>query len=521
MKRTIISLILVFFFALFLPNRIFADYTQDLDACHKILSKSSSDEYCTLHINAEFEGNVGSSKLYIANAYIYPESGVGQATKSLEEKYKSRLKQWQSPEDSGILDSRERELYKKVIEEAGPDNMRFLIKQIPDEGFYTIGKNIVYDFRIYLYMQQGVCVIVMDGGAGRGYIKNQNNRFDDVDGDIEKLKKESIVYMNKVGNDLTNNCKKDTKSDFQKVAESDFEIVYPVPADLASPKQAAESVVMTSGTKLFLGVVGGGGEVLVEFPNGDDVTVEEKQAIDIKFGDLWKEWRFFNRFPQNNWKGHVTVQEVDCHILLAQEKQDQETLQRLGEIRSANRYDLGDTLIIKSIGDCSYINEGGPVRALVEQGEVTIKTTGGVSISTQKADFGIGYDTASGQSIIEIYHGSATVSNQSGQSKNISTVYGSQINRIEVSQDGAMTEKIAIPGSEWEAFLASQQTETESKSSGNALPILVAIIVLGIGGTVFFLYRKGKLMPLYRISIQKISELMRKTSKNNKRQETD
>ncbi|MBI4028860.1 MAG: hypothetical protein HY376_00620 [Candidatus Blackburnbacteria bacterium] len=294
------------------------------------------------------------------------------------------------------------------------------------------------------------------------------------------------------------------ESDFQKVAESDFKIVFPV---------TPESVKITSEKKLFLGVVGGGGEVLVELPNGDNVTVEEKQAIDIKFGDLWKEWRFSNRFPQNNWKGHVTVREVDCHILLAQEEQDRETLQRLGEIRRANRYDLGDTLRIESIGDCSYINEGGPVRVLAQRGKVSFKTLGKTKVSAEKADFGIGYDATSGMSIIEVYNGSVMVEDKASQTKKISAVYGSQINRIELDKDGAMVEKIAIPQSEWETFLAnSQQTETGGKTSRKTLPIITVIVALSIGGTALFLHRKGKLIP-------QISSLFKKNNSNNSERE--
>lgn len=539
MKKTIILLALVLLYVLFSPNYVFADYAQYLDACNKILSKSSSDEYCTIRINAPFEGNVGISKVVVSNAYIYPESGVAQATKFLEEKYKSRLKQWQTPSEDDPLTTKDREImsYIKVIEEAGPDNMKFLIKQFADEGFYTIGKNIVYDYRSYLYMQQGPCVIVMDGIAGKGYVKNQNNRYDDVDGDIEKLKKESIVYMSKVGSDVSKYCRKDIieketpttqalidkhpkENDFQKIPESDFAVVYPTATDSASLIQISESVKMTSETKFFLGVVGSGGKVLVKFPNGDEVPLEEKQAIGTKLGDLWKEGaRFFNTSPQNDWKGHVTIREVDCHILLEQERQNRETLQRLGEIRSANRYDLSDTLKIKSVGDCSYINEGGPVRVLTEQGKVSFKTPGNVVVSAEDADFGIGFDTRSSTSIVEVYNGSVMVANKSGQSKNIATVYGSKINRIEVNKDGIMAEKIAIPHSEWEAFLARQQKKTESDTGGNVLPVLIVIIVLGMGGTTLFLHQKGELLPLYKTLSQKISGLSRKTNSKNPEKE--
>ena len=293
------------------------------------------------------------------------------------------------------------------------------------------------------------------------------------------------------------------ESDFQKVAESDFKIVYPVPTNPGKT---------TSETKLFLGVVGNSEEVLVELPNGDNVTVEEKQAIDVQFGDLWKEWRFFNRLPENNWKGQIVIREVNCHILLAQEKQDQETLQRLGEIRRANRYDLGNTLIIKSIGDCSYTNEGGPVRVLADQGQAIFKTPGDAVISAEGADFGIGYDVTSGTSVIEVYNGSVTVTH-SAETKKISTVYGSQINRIEVNKDSAMIEKVAIPQSEWEAFLASgQQTETEGKTSRKPLPIIAVIVVLSIGGIALSLHRRGQLIPLYKKYGQKISSLFKKNS---------
>lgn len=300
-------------------------------------------------------------------------------------------------------------------------------------------------------------------------------------------------------------------SDFQNIPQSDFTTVYPTGKTLATQKLSTESANTTD--SIFIGKVGKG-EVVVESPNGEKITLtDDMSGID-----------FFNkRFgatlpgPEMGNPTQLTIREVDCHIIAS--RNDSGNCDSSGRCRYPDIWDA-QTRIDKTVGDCTYLNEGGPVRVLAEQGQVTLKTPGGVTVTASKADFGIAYDAKSTTSIVEVYNGSVTVTNKAGQAKKLSTVYGSQIERIEVNKNGEMTEKIAIPQSQWEAFLASQQKEAEKETSVNASPVLIAIIVLGVGGIVFFLYRKGKLMPLYKTLGQKVSGMTKKTSKNNKQQDS-
>lgn len=535
MKKTIILLISVLLYTFFLPNHVAADYTQELDACNKILSKSSSvHEYCTLHIDAISGDRVTGPMVTISNSYIYPESGVARATKFLEEEYKGKLSWMENLSDQrpGL------EKYMKVIEETGQDNMKFLIRQNPDLGFHTGGGKIVYTYHSYLFMQQGSCVMVVDGTANRGYKKRQDGRNEDVDGDVGKLKQESIAYMNKVSNDLTKNCKKEIikteapaalalidkppkKSDFRKVSRSDFKLVYPVGTSSANLKPATQSANLKE--RIFIGKVGGEGEVVVERANGDSVSLKDDMTAHDGYTSPELR-RVLSKYGTSTVRNvvpdqHIYYREVDCQILLKQAKQDQETLQRLGFIRKTSDFSFWSYDIIHTtqIGNCALFVEGGPVRMLTEQGRVTFKTLGDALISADNADFGVFYDSSSSTSFVDVYNGSVKVSNKSGQAKTISSVYGSGIKQIVVAKDGTMNEKIAIPQSEWEAFLASQQKKDEA--SGNIWLVAGTIAVLGVGGLIFFLHWKGKLLPLYKTLSQKVSGMNKNSSKTDKDEE--
>lgn len=305
------------------------------------------------------------------------------------------------------------------------------------------------------------------------------------------------------------------ESDFQKVSKSDFKQVNPVGTASATLKSATESANLSG--IIFVGKIGGDGELILQLPDGKDLKLtDDKSAFE---GERPSGFRFrdFNG-SVNNYnapKRHVYIKEVDCHILLEQEKRDQEIIKRFGGITYASDWGVDDTIIIKPTGDCSYTNEGGPVRVLAGGGQVNFKTPGGAAVSANNADFGIGYNAKSAISIVEVYNGSINVTSSAGNSKTISATYGSEIKQIEVDKNGVMSEKIAIPLSQWQAFLASKQ-EKKDEAKGNTLPVVGVVAVLGLGGIIFFLYRTGKLLPLYRISSHKIAEMFQKIRKEKK-----
>lgn len=304
------------------------------------------------------------------------------------------------------------------------------------------------------------------------------------------------------------------ESDFQKIPKTDFKKVYPVGTAFATPKPSTESANITG--SMFIGKVGGEGELILQLPDGREVKLtDDKSAFEGE--QPYLKWRDISGTGRNNVtpKKNIYIEEVDCHILLEQERRNQEDLKRLGAIRYSSDWGVDETIIIKPTGDCTYLNEGGPVRVLAKTGKATFKTPGGTTVSANNADFGIGYNAKSAISIVEVYNGSITITNQTGNSKTISAIYGSEIKQIEIDNNGVMTETIAIPLSQWQAFLASKQ-EKKDEAPKNTLPIVPAVAVLGLGGVIFFLYRTGKLLPLYQISSQKIAEILQKIRKEKK-----
>lgn len=296
-------------------------------------------------------------------------------------------------------------------------------------------------------------------------------------------------------------------SDFQEVPLSDFIMVYPSATISAVPNPATPSANIKD--NIFIGKVGGGGEIVIGLPNGGTTVLkDDKSAYDGELSDI--SWRFGNNPPPERPSAYqVKISDESCETLHARALNN--TCDFSHRCRYAEIWDVQTPVIYRKAQNCTYESEGAPSRILVERGNATLKTPGDVVATSGNADFGIGYDTKSGTSIVEAYNGSVKVSNKSGQTKKISTVYGSKIKRIEVDKNGTMTEKTAIPQSQWQAFLASNQ----KKEKANA-PILLAIIVLGAGGFVLFLYRTGKLAPLYKTSIQRVSEFIKRASKKQK-----
>lgn len=292
------------------------------------------------------------------------------------------------------------------------------------------------------------------------------------------------------------------ESDFQKIPKSNFKKVNPVGTASATTKPATESANITG--SIFIGKVGQEEKILVDLPNGTTATLADDQTAFEGEISGWKLLKGGNK-PLSPRPLQVSIYAKDCHSEILE----------ADPTRRANDWS-GNNLITKIVGDCTYSNDGDPLRVFVDTGQVNFKTSSGVEISAQDSDFGVSFETTSGQSIVEIYNGSITITNKAGQSKTISTIYGSQINRIEVDKNGVMNEKIAIPQSQWEKFLASNQKDEKETDAGSNLPIVPAIVVLTAGGVIFFLYRTGKLLPLYKTSGQKITELLKKTSKEKK-----
>jgi len=116
----------------------------------------------------------------------------------------------------------------------------------------------------------------------------------------------------------------------------------------------------------------------------------------------------------------------------------------------------------------------------------------------QGTDFGVSYNKETGITAWEIYNGSIEVTNTTtDEIKTISSSYGSPIKRIEIANNEVMVEKIAIPQSEWEDFLAQRKKE---KGRSSAF-LLWAVAVAALGGIAYFMYRqKGALANIFKRS---------------------
>lgn len=150
----------------------------------------------------------------------------------------------------------------------------------------------------------------------------------------------------------------------------------------------------------------------------------------------------------------------------------------------------------------------GDVRFKVNQGDFRTDMrvdTPNSTASPTGTDFRVSYDKETGRTIWEIYDHSITVtSNSTGETKTISSSYGSPIRRIEVSKDGVMTEQIAIPKDEWQARQGVDTQNQPQESKGNGLFWVFLLILLG--GGVFILHKTGKLQPIF----EKVLALVRR-----------
>lgn len=123
----------------------------------------------------------------------------------------------------------------------------------------------------------------------------------------------------------------------------------------------------------------------------------------------------------------------------------------------------------------------------------------GVAPITKGTDFAIAYDLETRMTIVELYDGAVDlIRMEDYQSENpdilasLQTTYDGEIPRAEVSADGAARTFVAIPRSEWDAFVASSSAGSEqpirtSKSSGRLNAFILLALIAGFG---FWLYEK-------------------------------
>lgn len=142
----------------------------------------------------------------------------------------------------------------------------------------------------------------------------------------------------------------------------------------------------------------------------------------------------------------------------------------------------------------------------------------GVMLGTKGTDYGMSYNPETKKTIVEIYDGTVEIIDQSSNQvlATLSTTYNGEIKQVEINENKVIQERIAIPKSEWDAFLTSNKKQPErSVNTTNPTPFLVVIVVLALGGGVFFLYRTGKLVFLYKKYIQKTPVLHKKNDNKN------
>ena len=113
--------------------------------------------------------------------------------------------------------------------------------------------------------------------------------------------------------------------------------------------------------------------------------------------------------------------------------------------------------------------------------------TGGV----RGTDYAVAYDPVREEAIVEVYDGEVEVVALNGDSKIVKAAYGSQIRRVEIKADYQLTEKIAIPSSEWESYVLSRNKAPESSSEGgNSVLFLVIILIIIAIGVGYFIYTR-------------------------------
>lgn len=126
----------------------------------------------------------------------------------------------------------------------------------------------------------------------------------------------------------------------------------------------------------------------------------------------------------------------------------------------------------------------------------------GIEITNQETDFGVAADPITKTTIVEIYDGKIEVESELTK-RTLETKYGSEIKRIEIEKNSQLEEKIAIPKSQWKAFLADQKkiqmekSHPESPAKGSislTLMVSLALVVLTFLATIILalLHQRNK-----------------------------
>lgn len=116
------------------------------------------------------------------------------------------------------------------------------------------------------------------------------------------------------------------------------------------------------------------------------------------------------------------------------------------------------------------------------------------------------YNQEQRYSAIGVYEGQVEVQSLiTGEKVMLSSDMGSNLVFIPLQKPQEKNKKTPV--------VAKQESQEQKSNNG----IITSVVILGVGGLIFFLYRTGKLLPLYKTSSQKISELMGKNSKGEER----
>lgn len=307
-------------------------------------------------------------------------------------------------------------------------------------------------------------------------------------------------------------------SDFTKVSISEFTKVYPVstisatPTPVTLPKVSSESAKIID--NIFIGKIGEEGKIDITLPNGQTVSLEDNKA-GIDPSDYFSDFYSYLHWDMSlEWARMLfEMSQLTDPLLVKQDACLFRTLwyiEGIGKVSVQAKWD-------KERKRCLRIFlVDGFMRVFSDEGNLPVTTPNGMTVIPSKSDFLVGFNSSSQRLVIEAYDGSLVVENKKGQSKTIISSYGLEIKRIEIDSDGAMIEKIAIPKSEWEAFLASNQKKEKEVNAGNNSTLVPVILILGVGGLIFFLYRKGKLLPFYKTLGQKVSAITKNISKTGR-----
>ena len=112
-----------------------------------------------------------------------------------------------------------------------------------------------------------------------------------------------------------------------------------------------------------------------------------------------------------------------------------------------------------------------------------------IEVKHKKTAYGVSFDPQTGQKIVELYDGEIEISDKNtGKTLTVlSTTFDSPIKRIEIDASGNIEEQIAIPQSEWPAFVAKHQ-----KSRSGVWLYVFGVAVLG--AVTYFVYRKKDIL---------------------------